>query len=349
MNNLLKIYDNSTYLQNLLNNSDEVSNEIFEQIFNLLNLNITNEKCIEYLLNLIDNYKTIKYTEENIYYYIVLSDYFQLNIQDEFFIFVLNNFVLNKNIFYNKLYLYQPFNYYILDKFSKENYITNETFAYIFEINKNICNEIKKLHSTYIEQNLLDKCIFIINLNICDNDKITNINHLKLLKTLDISGLRNTVNQNGISELLFVKNLKCYSNDKIANVNHLQLLETLCISHQSCNQYGISKLLFVKKLIAWKNQDISDLNHLQLLETLDIDDCCVKQCGISQLKFVKHLYVRNNSGIVNVNHLQLLEELNISHGCGVDQNGISQLKLMKYLYARHNNKITDTNFFNDNK
>ena len=340
---LLKIYDNSIYLQNLLDNSDEVNDEIFEQIFNLLNLNITNEKCIEYLLNLIDNYKTIKYIEENIYYYIVLSDYFQLNIQDEFFIFVLNDFILNKKIFYNKLHSYQPFNYYILDKFSKENYITNETFAYIFEINKNISNEIKKLFSSNIEQKLLYKCNFIVDLNICNNDKINNVNHLKLLETLDISD-RCGVNQHGISKLLSVKKLTACYNHKIVDINHLQLLETLYMSHCcGITQNGIMQLLFVKHLLLRNNTMIKSINHLQELESLDISYSNVNQNGISKLIFVKHLIACDNQNITNVNHLQFLKSLHITGICGVDQYGISQLLTITYLNANCNKQITNVN------
>ncbi len=356
MFDLLKIQKSSIYLQNILEDEENIEKNIGEKINVLLKqsheqlkLNITYEIFIEYLLNLINNYVNTQYTEENILQYIILSDYFQLNIQDEFFNFVIDKYIFKQNIFYNELYLYNPINYYILDKFSKTNDIDNNTFKYIFEINENICCEIKILNTQCIEQNLLNKCVNIVDLNIFNNSHVNDVNHLQQLEKLNIScGYLNTgcgVDQNGISKLLFVKVLNVWNNRKITDVNHLLLLENLNISSSDCgvDQNGISALKFIKILDAMNNCKITCINHMQLLEDLNVgSNCCIGQNEISQLKFIKKLNVSGNNKISDVNHLQQLEELNISGMfCGVDQNGISQLRLIRKLNANYNNKITN--------
>ncbi len=369
MDNLLKIYNASTYLQNLL--EDEKSdnfvstiNGLLQQSYKLLNLNLNSYSYlsyidyIEYLLNLVNNYKNIKFTENNVKQYIVLSDYFQLTIQDEFFNTVLNNYILQQNIFYDKLYVYQPFNYYILDKFSKKNNINNKTFMYIFEINENICYEIKKLYSVYIEQKTLDKCVNIVDLDICNNSHIKDINCLQFLETVNISGYFSNLPQRGISQLLFVKNLNVSNNKNITDVNHLQLLTNLNASGRRCNvtQLGISKLLFVKNLNLFDNSKITCVNHLQLLEDLDISglSCGIKQYGIAHLMFIKNLNVSVNSGVTNVNHLRCLENLNASgYWCGICPYSISLLTTIIKTLCTCNNPSFNNNCchnrnFNDN-
>ncbi len=247
---LLQIYKNSTYLQNLLeiedsNNTnqkiEQEIKEIFKQIYKLLNLNITYEKYITYLLDLTDDYKYIKYTVGNIFYYVKLSDYFQLNIQDDLFNYILDEYVL-KNKFYHKLYSYQPLNYYILDRFCNDGSdiknniyyrkcIVGNTYEYIFRINEHICKEIKILNSHHITQHSLNKCVNVTQLNICDNSEIININCLQLLVNLNMSNISNvygkcSVNQNGISSLLFIKKLNVVNIAKIIDVNHCNYLKT---------------------------------------------------------------------------------------------------------------------------
>ncbi len=246
MNDYIKIYNASTYLKNILDktinveNKNENKNEIkieieIEKILNLthklLNLNISYNIFIEYILKLLDDYESIEYNEENILTFVTLVDYFMFEyITDIFFDFVVYKYIFKKRIFYDKLHKYNAINYCILDKFKNDdnnteninigseintsylfiihkNNISNEIFKYIFEINENICNEIYELQSRHIEQNLLNKCKHIIKLNICDNIKIFNINHLQKLEELDISGICE-VNQKGINQLKLVRKLK---------------------------------------------------------------------------------------------------------------------------------------------
>ncbi len=270
--NLLKIYNASTYLQNILDDSNNVEYDVTSLIkytYELLNLNITYEQYIKYLLNLINDYKNKnnKYTNENILQYVILADFFQLNICDEFFGYILNEFIC-KQKFYDKLYSYNPINYCILEKLKQNNDISVNTLEYIFKINENICNEIMELNSCNITQELLNKCKNIKKLDVCFNYNIFNVNHLKQLEDLDASS--SNVSQFGILKLLFIKTLRVKNNFKITDVNHLQLLEKLDVSCCGVNQYGISQLLFVKKIVIYANNKINNVNHLQELTELDI-------------------------------------------------------------------------------
>ncbi len=234
MDNLLKIYEHSEHLQTILepNDVEKNINDILKQEFNILNLNITYEKYIEYLLNLTNDdndYNKIQFTEENIAQHCTLYDYFLFNNQYDFLDFVFDTHISKQHIFYDKLYLNQPFNNFILLKISKENDVDNETFKYIFETNENICNEIITLCSEHIEQNLLNRCLNITDLNICNNKKITNVNHLKFLINLNISW-ECGVDQKGILQLKFIKKLNACDNNKITNINHLLFLEELDMS-----------------------------------------------------------------------------------------------------------------------
>ncbi len=367
MNELSQIYNASTYLQNILdcsiNNNKKISNEeinnLLEETHKLLNsdLKISYEQYIEYLLNLTNNYINIQYTTKNIKQYIVLSDYFQLNIQDKFFNYILDKYISIQKNLYKKIYLYNPFNYYILYEFGNNKYdLTNSAFMYIFETNKNICNEISTLCSENINQESLNKCTNIISLNICSNKYVTNVNHLQQLVKLNVSAFEYYplgmvsiycgVNQNGISQLSYVKFLNVFNNDAIKNVNHLHFLEELNISGILCgvNQNGISRLKFIKKLVAFDNKKIKNVNHLQQLETLDISGYCgVGQNGISSLQYIKILIANDNNKIKNIVHLQQLEELDISNCNYIEQNSILQLSTTKKLNISNNKKITDVN------
>ncbi len=339
IDNLLKIYGASEHLRCILDDSDNnVTTEIsklLQKSYELLNsnantnTNISYETFIVYLLNLIDNHKNIKYTSENILQYVTLVDYFILDIQDDFFNYILDKYIFTYNMFYDKLYQYNIINYYILDKFSKKNNIKNETFEYIFDINKNMCNEITTLYSQNIKQNVLNKCTYIIKLNINNNMHINSVNHLQMLVELDVSRkydcgkieehlfrikFQNAIKQDGISQLLFIKKLNACNNSHITDVNHMQCLTELNISNDcSVKQIGISHLQFVKKLNVYNNHKINDVNHLQCLTNLNIsgESCGVKQNGILQLLLVKKLNISNNVKITNINHLKFLKNVNM--------------------------------------
>ncbi len=295
MNYSLHIYKFSKYLQNTLNfnYSENDCIVLLQQTHINLNLNITYEQYIEYLLNLTNDYRNIRYTAKNILQYVKLVDYFILDIHYRFFDYIVVDHIFRYNMFYDKLYLHNTVNSFILNKFSEDNDIDNNTFKYIFEINENICKEIKTLYSKHINQNLLNKCCNITYLNVCSNYNITDLNNLQLLDNLNICDC--SVNQNGISQLLFVKTLNANDNNKIKSVNHLQLLVDLNISYCcGVKQNGISQLLHVKKLNINNNLFITDVNHLQQLEELDMsNNCCIDKNDVLQFKFIKKIRTYN--------------------------------------------------------
>ncbi len=287
--NLLKIYSESKYLQYMLEDNDindiedtENIENLCKQAHTLLNLNISYDTFIRYLINLANEYKYIPFNEINILQHVILSDYFQL---DEQLNFIIEHYVFNLNVFYDKLYVYKPFNYYILNKFSKKNNISNATFKYIFNINKDICKKIKTLCSENIDNCSLKLCVNLIDLDISNNLKIDNVNYLnnfKLLENLNVSE-NCGVNQYGIYQLLFIKNLDINSNCKITDVNHLQQLEKLNASGKNCgvNQQGISNLINIIELNACDNDKISHVIHC---------DKCTKFIKFRNLKHVENKY-----------------------------------------------------------
>ena len=264
--NLLKIYKHSEHLQTILDEEDVEKNisDILKQEYNMLNLNITYEKYIEYLLNLTNNdddddddnnYNNIQFTEENIAQHCTLYDYFLFNNQRDFLDFVFDTHISKQHIFYDKLYLNQPFHNFLLLKISKKNDINNETFKYIFETDKTICNEITILYSEHIEQKLLNNCINITCLNICDNEKITDVNHFKLLVDLNISWDCG-VDQKGIEQLLNIKKLNASDNNKITCINHLLFLKELDMSFNcGIDKNNISPVLNITNLNLECNDD----------------------------------------------------------------------------------------------
>ena len=373
--NLIKIYKSSEHLQTILSdldlenniiNSINAINELLKQSMLMLNLNIKYNIFINYLVNLLDIPANINFTEENVLIYVTLYDYFMLKTPfDLIDDFVVNDFILNKIMFYDKLYVYEPINKYILNKLSKQNFVKNETFEYIFNINKNLCNDITTLYSTYIKQKLLDKCLFITSLNINGNNNIFNINHLQnTLIELDISKCDKIYN-NGISKLLKLERLNLSRNDRIHQIKHFHLLEELNIAYCVIPQHEIKNLLKLKKLnVCYNNPEedtyakkygyecniknihhpqISNVNHLQQLTHLDISGfCCVDQDGISDLKLITNLNANCNGKITDVNHLTKLEDLNISGG-SCCQDGFTNCLNIKKLNVEYNHKITNVN------
>ena len=155
---LLIIYNNSEYLQNILNDNnngninDHIINDSILLVYNLLNLNnkITYDELINKLIELINNYKDIKYNKENIIIYLTLYEYFLIiEKEDKFYYYIINEYIIN-NLYYKELYQFNSINYYLLDILSKTNDIKNETLEYLFKINNNLYNEIINLYSSNI-------------------------------------------------------------------------------------------------------------------------------------------------------------------------------------------------------
>ncbi len=175
----------SEYIKNMLEDEKDVE-EILKTAYNILKFSMTYGQYIACLMNVIYNYKNINYTKENIVIHITIVEYFMLNIQDDFFNHIIDKYIIDKNQYYDILYTRNSINCYLLKKMEQENNISNNAFEYIFKINKQICNEITKLHSQLITPKPLNKCKFITHLNIKCNNHITNVNHLTKLEELHV-------------------------------------------------------------------------------------------------------------------------------------------------------------------
>ena len=156
---LLKIYNNSEYLQNILNDNnngninDHIINDSILLVYNLLNLNnkISYDELINKLIELINNYLDIKYNKENIIIYLTLYEYFLIiDKEDKFYYYIVSEFIIDNNLYYKELYQFNSINYYLLEILSKTNDIKNETLEYLFNINNNLYNEIINLYSSNI-------------------------------------------------------------------------------------------------------------------------------------------------------------------------------------------------------
>ncbi len=376
MSNLFTdLCEESLYIKNIINsdtNKDEIIdiNEILKTTYETLKISIPYEEYINFLTNVSKNYKTIKFTKENINIYVLLVDCFMFDNKDKILNYICETYAMYGDCYghryYEQLCTHNFINEIILKKIEKEPLISNNCLKYIMQTNPQICNKITKLHSKFINQELLNKCMFITDLDLRDNIYVTSVNHLNNLEKLNISwntGLNPNgtaicgVNQEGISKLTTVKILHACLNEKIKDVNHLEKLEELHIAQyktkeeikksggsNGVKQEGISKLKLIKILNANFNDKITDVNHLENLEELHAtDECGVTQEGISKLSQIKILNAMNNNKITDVNHLHNLEILRVQNRCGVSQEGISKLLLVKKLDAWNNNKITNVN------
>ncbi len=271
-----KLRIESEYIKNML--EDEINKDniygnieqILKDAYDLLQISLTMsyEEYKDCLINISKNYKDINYTEENILTYITLVEYFMLNIQDDFFNYIVDEYIINNNKYYKLLYTRYSINYYLIKKIGEKNEISDRTFKYLLYTNKQLPNEITKLYSQTITQCVLNKFTNVTNLNINYNENITYLNHFKNLKELDISGCHCAVEQYGITKLKSIKILNLHDNLKITDINHLQQLEELDISGYHCRitQNGISNLTSIKILNAFDNDNIMDVSHLNNLQ-----------------------------------------------------------------------------------
>ncbi len=259
-----KLHIESEYIKNMLedeiNKDDIYSNieQILKDAYNLLQISLTMsyEEYKNCLINISKNYKDINYTKENILTYITLVEYFMLNIQDDFFNYIVDEYIINNNKYYELLYTRNSINYYLFKKIGEKNEISNKTFKYLMYTNKQLPNEITKLYSQTITQCVLNKFKFITSLDVNDNKNITNLNCHSKLKELNISGYDSNVEQYGITNLKSIKILNLCNNTKITNINHLQQLEELDISGFCCKITitNVSHLNNLKKICVTPNR-----------------------------------------------------------------------------------------------
>lgn len=136
-----------------------------------------------------------------------------------------------------------------------------------------------------IDQKGISKLENLEELHLFFNFNITDINHLKKLKILDLK-FGSGVKQQGISELKNLTELDVYDNSDIYDINHLEKLEVLDIGssyYSVINQEGISNLVNLVKLYTVGNSEIKDVNHLKKLKVLHAAYSGIVRNGIREL------------------------------------------------------------------
>jgi len=174
-----ELREESEYIKNLLEDDMNTNvEEILKTAYDLLKLSITYKEFKNILLNISKIYKNIEYTEKNIMIYITIVDYFMLNKQDEIFNYIIEKYIIEENKYYEKLNVYNSIDYYLTKKLGTENEINSKTIEYIININ----SKITELCSKTITQKTLNKCKLLVKLNINNNNKIKDVNHLDKLE-----------------------------------------------------------------------------------------------------------------------------------------------------------------------
>jgi hypothetical protein len=126
-------------------------------------------------------------------------------------------------------------------------------------------NGIKLLNDHKINNICIMGLTNLTELNIIGNEKITNINHLINLRTLN-AGWQCGLDNIGIMGLTNLTELNVTGNEKITNVNHLVNLRILCAGW-SCgiNNMGIIGLTNLTELNIFNNDKIINIDHLKNL------------------------------------------------------------------------------------
>ncbi len=218
---------------------------------------------------------------------------------------------------------------------------------------KKVCKKMKNIYlieiiddkySRIIDEKILknETYQFIQKLNLCESNKIFDLNFLTKLKELDCSFTE--INDNNIKELN-LEHLSANNCKNITNINHMSKLKILDVSGNcGVNDYGIKNLLNIVELNASENTKITNVNHMLKLKILDaIGNCGVNDYGIKNLLNVIKLNASSNTKITNVNHMLKLEILGASGNCGVNDYGIKNLLNIVELIVSENTKITNIN------
>ena len=183
---------------------------------------------------------------------------------------------------------------------------------------------LKRLDQQIIEQH---KFRFVEKLNLCNNENIKNVNHMKTLKILDCCGRNNVVNQNGISELnLIAINIFDNKNIKINYMKYtLKVLEFFSfeadqfdffLRANKLDQNGIININLIKLFEYCENKKIKNVNRMKntrvarneqklcLLKTLESADYNgIDYKSVLGLNLIK-LDVNGNKKIQNINHMK---------------------------------------------
>ena len=97
------IFDNSETMQSFADSYDEhTKEEVVDNSLHYFNCDLNIDTCKEYLLNIINNYKSIEFTDDNILKYVCLAEYYCL--KREFIEYVVDKYILYYNKFYHILW-----------------------------------------------------------------------------------------------------------------------------------------------------------------------------------------------------------------------------------------------------
>lgn len=243
----VRIIQSSSNLSKKFKNLDKYSKEIKNEKYFLEReisgkylLLISFNECVEILLNVINkNYYEINVNESNISQIVdIVTNY----IDDNFYFLchIVKEYIVNLNLFYNKLCTNEKINNTIIQMIENNllQNLNDKTIEYLHKHNSDIFAKIQKL-STYrkkISQTSISKFTNLVNLNICNNQGITNLDHLaQTLKILDISGYYCGINQKSLNKLKYVETLNISHNDKIINLTNFEKT-LLCVTVSDTNQ-----------------------------------------------------------------------------------------------------------------
>jgi len=205
-----------------------------------------------------------------------------------------------------------------------------------------------------------NKCSKLTNLtelNINDNEMVTDINSLINLQILYAEG-KCGISSSGFSKLTNLTKLNVGCNKNITDINNLLNLRILSatsfpliINRQQRNiaecgitNDGFSRLTNLTELNINNNKTITNINSLINLQILNAGGTStIGDDGISKLTNLTKLNINNNREIKNINAFLNLRTLDVSERCGVDDEGLSQLTNVTDLNVKNNFKITDVN------
>ncbi len=162
------------------------------------------------------------------------------------------------------------------NKFFNDNFLITNLF--------DIGDKFKKLLTTDIlSQN---KYINVVELDVSDNPKITNVSYMKKLKKLNAGGNSCGIDQKGIEGLELVE-LNVSYNPKITNVSFMKNLKKLNASGSEIDQKGIEGLELVELYVSY-NPKITNVSFMKSLKILNAGGYCgIDQKGIEGLELVE--------------------------------------------------------------
>ena len=134
--------------------------------------------------------------------------------------------------------------------------------------------ELNACNDSGINQNGIRDVTWLIKLDVSNNTKITDVNHMTKLEELGA----------------------CYNWENRGD--------------GGLDQNGIKNVTSLRILNVWENKSITDVNHMTKLEELNAGGSCgIDQNGLYGATSLRILDIINNRKIKNINHLTKLKKL----------------------------------------